>query len=183
MRWPVNSDSSRGHAVTAKSRFHRHLHVIPHWILTCIRGFKLLDSVFRMRLCSGICIIAVIAISSAHLYAKKPQSDNASDNQHASISGADLYNEHCAVCHGMEGKGNGPASAQLKSRPADLTVLSKQNGGKFPADRVMNVLIFGMEEPAHGKKDMPIWGPVLGSPVLQQRVFKLLKYLQSLQVK
>ncbi len=35
--------------------------------------------------------------------------------------GARLYTENCAVCHGANGKGNGPAAAGLVIHPADLT--------------------------------------------------------------
>jgi putative copper export protein/mono/diheme cytochrome c family protein/peroxiredoxin len=36
-------------------------------------------------------------------------------------NGLQLYSEHCAVCHGTEGYGDGPAAAGLRPRPADLT--------------------------------------------------------------
>lgn len=35
--------------------------------------------------------------------------------------GARLYAESCALCHGADGRGNGPAAAGLSVRPADLT--------------------------------------------------------------
>ncbi len=34
--------------------------------------------------------------------------------------GEALYRAHCAVCHGSEGRGDGPAAAALRPRPADL---------------------------------------------------------------
>ena len=76
------------------------------------------------------------------------------------VSGPELYRSYCAVCHGQDGKGNGPAAPGLKTQPADLTLLAKNAGGKFPANRVTNIL--NSEEPvtAHGSKDMPIWGPL-----------------------
>ena len=36
-------------------------------------------------------------------------------------NGLRLYQEHCVVCHGLAGYGDGPASATLKPRPANLT--------------------------------------------------------------
>jgi putative copper resistance protein D len=35
--------------------------------------------------------------------------------------GAALYAENCALCHGASGRGDGPAAAGLRIRPADLT--------------------------------------------------------------
>ncbi len=36
-------------------------------------------------------------------------------------NGLQLYHQHCAICHGEEGYGDGPAAARLRPRPADLT--------------------------------------------------------------
>jgi len=38
---------------------------------------------------------------------------------------------NCAECHGADGKGNGPLSAKMKTRPADLTIIAKRNNGMF----------------------------------------------------
>ena len=37
-------------------------------------------------------------------------------------AGRQIYQNHCAVCHGPQGKGNGPLAATLNPRPVDLTV-------------------------------------------------------------
>ena len=37
------------------------------------------------------------------------------------------YHSSCASCHGIDGKGNGPVSADLKVPPSDLTVLARKN--------------------------------------------------------
>ena len=34
-------------------------------------------------------------------------------------SGGEMYRAYCAACHGLGGKGDGPASSALKSAPAD----------------------------------------------------------------
>ena len=46
-------------------------------------------------------------------------------------SGKDMFNNYCAVCHGTDGKGTGPAATALKATPADLTALAQKNGGKY----------------------------------------------------
>lgn len=105
--------------------------------------------------------------------------------------GKQMYMSYCASCHGEYGKGNGPVAPALKKQPADLSVLSKNNGGKFPSAHVAAVLEFGAENSAHGNSDMPVWGPVLGkmdpaNPQLNMkalRISNLSRYLESIQQK
>ncbi len=95
-----------------------------------------------------------------------------------------MFNTYCAVCHGSEGKGNGPAAASLTKVPADLTRISARNGGTFPEVRVRRY-IEGLDEvPAHGTRDMPMWGGLfnaLSRDTAQIRVAALAGYLKSLQ--
>src|SRR6516225_1994166 len=76
--------------------------------------------------------------------------------------GADVgkveYQSSCASCHGVDGKGNGPVSAQLKTAPADLTVFAKKNNGVFPVSRVYEAIDGRQAIVAHGPRDMPVWG-------------------------
>jgi mono/diheme cytochrome c family protein len=103
-------------------------------------------------------------------------------------SGKEMFRAYCASCHGVEGKGNGPAAPSLKMPPSDLTILSRKNAGTFPTMRVRNSIKDGMS-PEHGSKDMPVWGPILSSVsgdnpgVVDQRVSNLVKYIQSIQAK
>jgi len=106
-----------------------------------------------------------------------------------SVKGPDLYRAHCAACHGSEGKGNGPVASDLKTKPADLTVLAKNNGGKFPAERVQKFI--SGDEPSmisHGSREMPIWGPIFHQIEEDQdlgnvRLQNLIKYLEAIQQK
>jgi len=104
-------------------------------------------------------------------------------------SGADMYTAYCAVCHGKDGKGNGPAATALKTPPTDLTALSKNNGGKFPDLKVAATIRGEGNLPAHGTQDMPIWGQLFWGlshgheGEVQQRVANLTKYIESLQAK
>ena len=55
------------------------------------------------------------------------------------ITGAELYKEHCASCHGPAAKGNGVAATQQQP-PADLTTIKKRNNGQFPAERISEII-------------------------------------------
>jgi len=46
------------------------------------------------------------------------------------------YQSSCAACHGIDAKGTGPVSKDLKTPPTDLTVLAKNHNGVFPYDMV-----------------------------------------------
>ncbi|MGA8224080.1 MAG: cytochrome c [Candidatus Acidiferrales bacterium] len=104
-------------------------------------------------------------------------------------SGAEMYKQYCAVCHGPDAKGDGPAAAALKVTPPDLTALAKRHDGKFPDDYVANVLRNGAKAPAHGTAEMPIWGPLFATisggdqAQVSMRISNLTKYLKSLQQK
>lgn len=98
-----------------------------------------------------------------------------------------MYTEYCAVCHGTEGKGDGPAASALKKRPSDLTMLSQANHGSFPDKKVANAIRGDMNVPAHGSKDMPIWGDLFKSigndSSIQLRIANLTDYVKTLQAK
>ncbi len=104
-------------------------------------------------------------------------------------SGKEMYTSYCAVCHGTDGKGGGPAASALKVPPTDLTLLSKNNGGKYPALKVTSNIRGEAALPAHGSKDMPVWGTLFWSmssgheAEVQQRVVNLNRYIESLQAK
>jgi mono/diheme cytochrome c family protein len=104
------------------------------------------------------------------------------------LSGASMYKEYCAVCHGKDGKGDGPAAPALKQAPPDLTALAKRHNGKFPDQYVESVLRNGVKAPAHGDAEMPVWGPLFSlmdsdQGVMYVRVASVMSYLKSLQVK
>lgn len=104
-------------------------------------------------------------------------------------SGKEMYKAYCASCHGEDGRGHGPAAAALRTPPADLDLLAAKNGGVFPEAHVAAVIQGDTNNPSHGDKDMPVWGPVFLSlgqhrnSEVQLRIHNLVKYLESIQHK
>jgi mono/diheme cytochrome c family protein len=105
----------------------------------------------------------------------------------ADVSGAATFGAYCTVCHGPAGKGDGPAAKVLTTPPADLTQISKRHGGKYPAASVRMSIIGDTALPAHGTRDMPMWGPVFshteGDATSMLRLRNLVGYLESFQEK
>ena len=107
----------------------------------------------------------------------------------SAASGQDMYKNYCAVCHGTDGKGAGPAAEALKVPPSDLTTLASRDGGKYPSLRVAAIIRGEATLAAHGTKEMPIWGNLFWGmsggheTEVQQRVTNLNKYIESLQKK
>jgi mono/diheme cytochrome c family protein len=101
--------------------------------------------------------------------------------------GARLFKTHCATCHGVNGRGNGPLADQLRRTPPDLTKFTARNGGLFPDERLRRI-IDGRDVPSHGDRDMPVWGDVFRDPregrsseAGKGRVDAIVKYLQGIQ--
>src|ERR1019366_2717790 len=108
---------------------------------------------------------------------EKPQATQAPADTSA---GSDMFREHCAVCHGIDGKGRGPAASAFRIRPADLTALTKKNGGKFPGAEISKELK-SVDQAPHGSHEMPIWGAFFSelSPKSEAelRIRNLVKYI------
>jgi mono/diheme cytochrome c family protein len=107
------------------------------------------------------------------------------------------YDANCAGCHGVKGKGDGQYKPYLTKTPPDLTVLTKNNKGVFPYDRVYAVIDGRQNVPGHGTQDMPVWGadylaksagdymdvPYDPEIYVRTRILALMDYLERLQVK
>jgi mono/diheme cytochrome c family protein len=104
---------------------------------------------------------------------------------------ADFIN-NCASCHGVDGTGNGPMEGELKSKPADLTALTKSNGSDFPYLKIRRIIdgsIATGKMRSHGSKAMPIWGDVFRKESnsdqkwtdAQARIMNIVDYIASIQ--
>ena len=103
--------------------------------------------------------------------------------------GREMYVTYCAPCHGMTGVGNGPAAPAFKQAPANLTLLAKTHGGKYPEGTVKTTLMFGTHVAAHGDAKMPVWGDSFrgldsqDTAVSALRIQNLTEYIKTLQAK
>ena len=106
--------------------------------------------------------------------------------------GKELFIKYCGSCHGPDGKGDGYLSSALKQKPADLTLIAKKNGGKFPEQTVMRFIDGTTDVRAHGNPDMPVWGEVFkeqiaSSPTQQAEIrstiLAIVNYIGSIQQK
>ena len=103
----------------------------------------------------------------------------------------------CTVCHGDDGKGNGPILDYLKNAPADLTQIAARNGGRFPFQDVFDTIADVDSNRAHGTSEMPVWGNRFNMEVIavegefgsstsrmpsaRSRILELVFYLATIQ--
>lgn len=99
------------------------------------------------------------------LHARKTVDTNADANANA---GRGIYTQNCAVCHGLEGWGNGPNALSLEKKPPNLSrPFYKQYSDEFWFYRV--------SEGVPGTR-MPRWGMIL----TEEQRWYLVAYLKTL---
>jgi mono/diheme cytochrome c family protein len=107
-------------------------------------------------------------------------------------AGAELFATRCASCHGLDARGDGPAASAFGTPLADLTRIAARNGGVFPESSIARKIDGRFDLPAHGSREMPIWGARLpdeipglanGDEVARGQIASLVEYLKSLQRK
>ena len=136
-----------------------------------------------------ILLLSILMLGAAFAASNDNQKaiQNGSARRTSPSSGGEMYRAYCAACHGPSGKGDGPVGTALKSAPTDLTQLAKRTAGKFPELQVFGAINGDVQVPAHGSKDMPVWGVVFrgmgdnGVTGAQLRIRNLTRYIKSLQ--
>jgi mono/diheme cytochrome c family protein len=115
-----------------------------------------------------------------------PLARSKSQGGSATPAGAAAYQTYCAACHGRGGRGDGPLSAQLATRPPDLTTLTQGNEGRFPYDRVYGAIDGRRPVKAHGA--MPAWAEAFrgsngaaDAVSVKERITQLTRFVASLQ--
>ena len=126
----------------------------------CPRPF----SAASLRLTAAAVLGAALALASVSGHAGHVGDDDELDRSIFIEVGEWEYMSSCATCHSATGKGYGPYLQHLADGeyvvPAlpDLTTLSRLNKGKFPAERIREVIDGRAEIKAHGPREMPVWG-------------------------
>jgi len=104
--------------------------------------------------------------------------------------GQEAYQRLCASCHGMDGRGAGPAAEALDPAPADLTRIAARRDGDFPVAAILRLIDGRDPVVAHGSREMPIWGERLqegvepglaGEAEARGKALLLVEYLRSIQ--
>jgi mono/diheme cytochrome c family protein len=108
----------------------------------------------------------------------------------SSYTGEQLFIRFCASCHGSTATGDGPVAPELKAIVPDLTRIAKRQGGKFPAERIHQIIDGRLTRPPHGARDMPVWGWEFltadgDSPAARQRaeelITRMVTHLRTIQ--
>jgi mono/diheme cytochrome c family protein len=127
------------------------------------------------------------SIVSLHA-AQQEQGKKAPVTRSDSPSGAELYKQHFAVCHGNDLTGVGPVPEPYRM-PPDPTKLAQRHGGKFPDAYAVDVLRNGVTMPAHGPVQMPAWGTDfremdgMDATQVKLRIGNLTNYIKSRQTR
>jgi mono/diheme cytochrome c family protein len=108
------------------------------------------------------------------------------------IAGGELeYQNHCAICHGVDGRGRGIMAKFLTISPSNLTQLTKKTAGRFLFWQVYRVIDGREQIRGHGTREMPIWGARFQTEAggsdpgsrsqVSGRILSLVFYLQHIQ--
>lgn len=108
------------------------------------------------------------------------------------IAGGEIeYQNYCAICHGVDGRGYGIMAKFLTVQPSDLTRMAKKNAGRFPFWQVYRTIDGREEVRGHGTRDMPVWGARFRADAkgddtgsrsqIAGRILSLAFYLQHIQ--
>jgi mono/diheme cytochrome c family protein len=108
----------------------------------------------------------------------------------AASEGQRFFVRFCGACHGVNGDGDGPAAPALQPPPADLTQITQRHDGRFPIAEITAYIDGRTVIPAHGSREMPIWGIYIGEragggrageEVIHNILSALLEYLWAIQ--
>lgn len=106
---------------------------------------------------------------------------SADAQEKSGLGGRQLYERHCASCHGPRAGGGGWMTRFLTRTPPALNTLSSHFGGKFPAEIVRSVIDGRRQVAMHGPRDMPVWGEAFEKSQAAENIHALVAYLEQIQ--
>jgi nucleotide-binding universal stress UspA family protein/mono/diheme cytochrome c family protein len=144
---------------------------------------------------AGVVAMAILGallfapLASAPAMAQEPVAPPATEMRQR-VTGGEVFRTYCATCHGPSGRGDGPLASSMRIRPADLTQISRRNGGEYPSEIVFRTIDGKTPVRGHGGPDMPVWGDAFArsrdggdAATIKERIDSLVEHLRLLQVK
>ncbi len=117
------------------------------------------------------CAVALFLISLVAVLGNAPVLGGTQEGD--PLVGRKLYMTHCYVCHGVTGRGDGPAAKDLAIKPRNLTddaYMSKR------PDQGLYTAISGGSPAIHRFSEMPEWKSFL----YHERIVDLIAYIRTL---
>ena len=91
------------------------------------------------------------------------------------LAGRDKYNEYCAVCHGAEGKGDGPVALNLQPAPTNFR-------DPAVAQQLTDEALYEAIRRGGGAIHRSIYMPRWGEHLTDQDIWDLVEYVKRLTV-
>jgi mono/diheme cytochrome c family protein len=136
---------------------------------------------------SVMLLLLCLVLVPATLLPAAQKQDQATSSARNTVEGAKIFQYHCAVCHGLDGRGHGPDSVVLSHPVPDLTLISQRSSGKFPYQRVKQTIEgTNLRRLAQGDREMPMWGGIFHEVESDQdwgevRLDAITKHVESIQ--
>jgi mono/diheme cytochrome c family protein len=90
-------------------------------------------------------------------------------------TGQRIYADHCQVCHGPDGRGNGPAAPSLIPRPRDFTLGQFKYKSTAPDQPPSDVDLFHVVSNGLEASAMPYWRDILSD----EKIREVVAYIKS----
>ena len=108
-----------------------------------------------LKVMSAAALLMTTGLAAAEVVIKlEPSTWNHVDGK----NGEQLYDTLCASCHGMEGKGDGPAAQALPQTVPDLTHMPRDHEGLINHGQIEKIIAGKDRKVRHDVIGMPKWG-------------------------
>lgn len=134
----------------------------------------------------------ISALAATALAGCMPEGQGAPGEMPGPQDGKALFMDNCAICHGEDGRGNGPYARRMQKAPKDLTLITLRHKDKFPRAKIMSI-IDGYARSDMTGEGMPEFGALLEGDLVPfdsgdgrqtptpRKLVALLEYLETIQ--